>query len=154
MNFWLTLIALAAVLHADALKVVAQQFEADEASGMSLFSGNVQISRGSDEINASTVRIRLDDKRQPVEYWADGKVSFYITAEANATFRGTAEHAHFIPSEQSYRFSGDVELLQLDQKKRIIGEEVAVNLSKGSALALGKANKPVIMTFELEERHD
>lgn len=154
MRFWISMMVLGSLLHAEALKVVAEQFQADEATGITLFSGNVQISRGSDEINASTVRIRLNEKRQPIEYWADGNVSFHITAEANATFSGTAQHAHFIPSEQAYRFSGDVELLQLDQKKRIIGEEVSVNLAKGSAMAVGKAERPVIMTFELEERLD
>ncbi|MBN2896345.1 MAG: lipopolysaccharide transport periplasmic protein LptA [Campylobacterales bacterium] len=154
MRVWMTMMVLANLLYAEALKVVAEQFQADETTGITLFSGNVQISRGSDEINASEVRIRLDEKRQPIEYWADGNVSFHITAEANGTYSGTAQHAHFIPSEQAYRFNGDVELLQLDQKKRIIGEEVFVNLSKGSAMAVGKAKRPVIMTFELEERLD
>lgn len=140
------------LLEAEALKVVADNFEADEKSGVSIFSGHVSISKGRDEMNASRVTIHIDAERHPTEYTAEGDVHFFITAEANATYRGKAQKAVFKPDEQEYRFYGDVELMQLDQKKKIVGNEVLVNIKKGTAVAQGKTDKPVIMIFELEEK--
>jgi len=141
-------------LFAQELKVVADSFEADEKQGVSIFKGNVRITKGSDEMNATKVTIHIDEKRHPVNYVAEGDVHFFITTEDNATYSGKAQKAFFAPDEQEYRFSGDVELMQLNEKKKIVGDNVIVNMIKGTAIAQGKKNRQVIMIFKLEDKND
>ena len=142
---------LALSLHAQKLKVEAEHFEADESKGESVFSGNVKITMGSDELNASKVIISIDKERKPVRYDAVGGVSFRISADKNMTYSGKAEEAIFMPKRKIYRFLGSVEIFEGSNGKKIIGEEVNVNLEKGSAVAKGSENKPVIMIFDIDE---
>ncbi len=134
------------------LKVIADAFKADESSGLSEFLGNVQITKGADEMNASKVSIYIDNKRRPIKYVAEGNLSFLIHTDTNATYSGSANRGVFMPDEQLYEFYGEVNLWQLDQKKAIVGDKVIVNMLKGTATAEGGDKKPVIMIFELDER--
>jgi lipopolysaccharide export system protein LptA len=147
----LVLTVLITSLYSEELKVVADSFEADEKQGLSIFKGNVGIKKGSDEMNASMVTIHIDKNRHPTSYEAVGNVNFFITTEDNSTYTGKAQKAVFIPNKKEYKFSGDVELIQLNKKKKIVGDDVVVNMIKGTAVAVGKKNRPVIMIFELEE---
>ena len=152
MRLFLLLSIFTAILFAEELKISANSFEADEKRGVSVFNGNVSITKGTDEMNASKVTIYIDQERHPTKYIAEGDVTFFITTEDNSSFRGKAMSAVFSPNEQEYKFSGDVELYQINEKKKIVGNEVLVNMLKGTAIAQGKKNRPVIMIFELEEK--
>jgi len=148
--YFLTFFLLLTV-HAAQLKVVAESFEGNEKSGVTVFKGNVQITKDSDELNASVVTIYTNGKRQPTKYVAEGNVTFFIKTENHALYRGRAEKAVFIPEKKEYRFFTNVHLEQIDQKKEINGEEVVVSTIEGKAHAKGRDTKPVIMTFELDE---
>ena len=141
-------------LFSEELKIIANSFEADEKRGISIFTGDVSITKGIDVIKASKVTIHIDKDRHPVKYIAEGNVTFFISTEDNNSYEGKAMSAIFSPQEQEYKFSGEVELFQLNEKKRIVGNEVIVNTLKGTAIAQGMKNRPVIMIFELEEKDD
>lgn len=136
------------------LKIVADHFSGDEKKNVSRFEGNVRISMGSDELNASTVTVELDDQRRPIRYTARGNVSFYLKTEDNASYKGRAQKVIFSPEEEEYRFYRDVHLLQLDEHKQIDGDEVVVNMKAGTATAKGDDKKPVIMIFTLPEKEN
>lgn len=138
-------------LHAEQLKVVADSFNGDEKSGITVFRGDVKIAKGSDEINASAVTIYTDAKRKPIRYEAKGNVSFYIKTENQAVYRGKAGKAVFVPAKKEYHFYENVHIEQLDEKKEINGEEVIISTIEGKARAKGGETKPVIMTFEIDE---
>ncbi len=150
--FLLFIAILISSLVAEELKVIANNFEADEKRGISIFSGDVTITKGSDIMKAEKVTINIDKNRHPIKYSAEGNVTFFITTEDNSTYEGKAMRAIFSPDEQEYKFIGDVELYQLNEKKKIVGNEVIVNMLKGTAVAQGMKNRPVIMIFELEEK--
>ncbi len=152
MRLFLLLSISVTVLFAQELKIVANSFEADEKRGISIFNGDVKITKGTDEMNASKVTIYIDKQRHPTKYIADGNVTFFMTAEDNSSFRGKAVSAVFSPDKQEYKFIGDVELYQVNEKKKIVGDEVSVNMLKGTAVAKGAKNRPVIMIFEIEDK--
>ncbi len=151
---FLCLSIFATSLFSEELKVIANSFEADEKRGVSIFQGDVSITKGIDVIKASKVTIHIDKERHPVKYIAEGNVTFFISTEDNNTYEGKSMSAIFLPQEQEYKFRGDVELFQLNEKKKIVGDEVIVNTLKGTAIAQGKENRPVVMIFELEEKDD
>ena len=148
------LLLLAVLATGEELKIIAESFDADESKGISHFTGNVQIKKGSDELNASNVTIYTDEKRRPSKYVAQGDVSFVIHMENNDTYVGQAQKAVFLPQEKEYRFYTDVHLKQLNELKQIDGDEVIVSTLKGRAVAKGGAKKPVIMTFQLDDEEE
>lgn len=67
-------IFLASSLISQELKIKAEQFNADEKTGISIFKGNVNIIKSNDELNATKVTIYTDVKHQPTKYIAEGDV--------------------------------------------------------------------------------
>lgn len=132
------------------LKIVAKSFEANEKNGVTTFKGDVRITKGSDELNASIVTVYTDADRKPMRYEAEGDVAFFIKTESGSTYRGNAQKAVFIPAKKEYHFFTNVHLQQIDEKKEINGEVVIVSTIEGKAQAKGGQQTPVIMTFEIE----
>jgi lipopolysaccharide export system protein LptA len=142
------------VLHAEELKVLAENFEADEQKGYTVFTGNVKISKGSDEFNASKVTIYVDKDRKPTKFVAVGNVSFSITTMTKDTYQGNAHEVRFFPQKKEYHFYTDVHIKQLNKQKEINGDEVIVDLTGGKAFAKGAEKKPVIMIFNIDETNE
>ena len=138
-------------VQAEQLKIVAKSFHSDEKKGLTVFSGDVKITKGADKLNASKVTVSTNAKRKPTKYVAQGNVSFFIKTENKAIYQGTAGKAIFVPAKKEYHFYQNVHIEQLNEKKEIIGEEVIISTVEGKAHAKGGDRKPVVMTFELEE---
>lgn len=153
-HFYLLTFFLLISVQAEQLKVVAKSFHGDEKSGITVFKGNVKITKGSDKLNADTVTIYTNAKRKPTKYIATGNVSFFIKTENKSIYKGTAGKAVFVPAKKEYHFYKNVHIAQIDEKKEIIGEEVVISTVEGKARAKGGDRKPVIMTFEIEEEED
>ena len=137
--------------HAEELKVVAKSFEADEQKGYSIFKGDVIITKGSDEINASKVTVYMDQERKPTRFIAEGNVAFAISTLNGDRYSGKAQELRFFPQEKAYHFYTDVHIRQLNKQKEITGDEVVVDLKAGRAVAKGGEKKPVMMIFNIED---
>lgn len=151
-KYFLILPLLLFVGYAEELKVISNTFKADQQKGVSLFTGNVQVTKGKDELNASKVTIFTDQNKKPIKYLAEGDVSFYIITELKEIYRGKAQTAIFLPNEGEYHFYTKVDLIRLDDYRRIKGDKVVVNTVVGNASAESTVNDPVIMTFTLDDK--
>lgn len=141
-------------LLAEEVKIMADAFDGNEKKGITTFIGNVKITKGSDELNASKVTVLTDKDRNPYQYEAQGNVSFYIDmSENNATYKGDAQRVVYLPLKQEYQFYTNVHLYQLETNRKIFGEEVILNAKDGNAKAIGKAKNPVIMIFNIDEKN-
>jgi len=140
-------------LLAEQVKILADAFDGNEKKGLTVFTGNVRITKGNDELNASKVVVYTDKNRNPTKYVAEGKVSFYIDIpDNNASYKGDASKVIYLPLKQEYQFYTNVHLYQLDTNRKIFGEEVILNAVDGNARALGKEKAPVIMIFNIEDK--
>lgn len=137
---------------AEELKVISDTFKGDQQKGISIFTGHVKVTKGSDELNASKVTIYTDKENKPVKYFAEGDVSFYILTEKQEKYKGKSKTAIYLPDEGEYQFYTNVDLLRLDDFRRVKGDKVIVNTVKGSASAESANNEPVVMTFTLEDK--
>lgn len=142
-------------LFADQVKIIADSFEGNEKKGITVFKGNVKITKANDELNASKVTVFTDKKRTPYRYEAEGNVYFYIDLpENNASYRGDAGKVIYHPLKKEYQFYKDVHLYQLKTDRKIFGEEVMLNAKDGNAKAVGKEKAPVIMIFNVEDKKE
>jgi len=139
-------------LFAQELKVKAKLFNADQKKGISIFEGDVNIIKGTDELNASKVTIYTDKDQNPTKFVAEGNATFHIVTEDGAAYKGKAQKVVYLPIKKEYHFFTDVYLQQINEKKEIIGEEVILKSIEGKAYAKGADEKPVIMIFNMEEK--
>jgi lipopolysaccharide export system protein LptA len=138
-------------LSAEELKISSDTFTSDQNKGISVFSGNVKMLKSSDELNASKVTIYTDKKNKPKKFIASGNVSFVLSTQAGTRYRGVAQRVIYIPEIKEYRFYKDVHLVQLGDKKEILGDEVIFKTIEGKAYAKGMKQEPVIMIFDIVE---
>jgi lipopolysaccharide export system protein LptA len=147
-------IFLASTLISQELKIKADQFDADEKTGISVFRGKVNIIKGNDELNATKVTVYTDVKHQPTKYIAEGDVSFNIETKKGSLYQGVAGKVIYQPTIKEYYFFRDVHLKQVDEKKEIIGDEVVLKTIEGKAYARGAKKEPVIMIFKMPDEKE
>jgi lipopolysaccharide export system protein LptA len=147
-------IFLASTLISQELRIKANQFDADEKTGVSVFQGKVNIIKGNDELNATKVTVYADAKHQPTKYIAEGDVSFNIETKKGSIYKGVAEKVIYIPIIKEYHFFTNVHLKQINEKKEIIGDEVVLKTIEGKAYARGVAKEPVIMIFKMPKEKE
>ncbi len=145
---------LASSLISQELKIKADQFDGDEKSGISIFTGNVNIVRKNDELNATKVTVHTDAAHQPKKYIAVGNVSFHIETKEGSLYEGVAQKVIYMPNVKEYHFFTDVHLKQIDEKKEIIGDEVILKTIEGKAYAKGAKKEPVIMIFKIQKEDE
>lgn len=138
-------------LYAQELKVLSDNYKGDQSTGTSIFTGHVIVTKGLDELNASKVTIFTDSNRKPVKMIAEGDVSFYIVTELNEKYRGKSQRAVYLPNEKEYQFYTKVDLIRLDDFRRVKGDKVVVNTIHGHASADSANNEPVMMVFTLQD---
>lgn len=142
---------LVSVGFAEELQIKSKTFHSDQKAGFSIFEGNVNIVKGTDELNATKVTIYTDKDNQPTKFVADGNASFHIVTEQGSIYKGRANKVIYLPKEKEYRFYGKVHLKQINEKKEILGEEVILKTVEGKAYAKGADKEPVIMIFNLPD---
>ncbi|HEX5623432.1 MAG TPA: lipopolysaccharide transport periplasmic protein LptA [Sulfuricurvum sp.] len=140
-------------LYAEELKVLSENFKGDQPRGVSVFTGNVIVTKGRDELNASKVTIYTDTNRKPTKMVAEGDVSFYIVTELNEKYKGKSQRAVYLPNEKEYQFYTKVDLIRLDDYRRVKGDKVVVNTIQGHASADSANNEPVVMIFTLQDNN-
>jgi len=145
---------LALSLYSQELKIKADSFSADEKSGISVFTGSVNILRNNDELNATEVTVHTDSNHKPLKFVAVGNVSFYIETKSGSIYNGVAQKVLYIPEKKEYYFYNNVHLKQLDENKEIIGDEVVLKATEGKAHAKGKKDGPVVMIFNMQNQEE
>ncbi len=150
----LALLTFASLISAGELQIKSQKFAADENTGISIFTGNVNIIKKKDELNASQVTVYTDKSNTPIKFVAVGNVSFMITTENNAQYRGKSQRAVYYPKLKEYHFFKDVHLKQINDKKEITGDEVILKTIEGQAYAKGLETQPVIMIFDIADKNE
>lgn len=155
MNKYLLLLAafLVTMMGAQELNVLSDNFKGDQTKGVSVFTGKVRVTKGNDELNATKVTIYTDKSRKPLKYIAEGSVSFYIVTEGGEKYKGVSQKAIYLPNESEYQFYTKVDLIRIDDFRRVKGDKVVVNENQGFANADSSGGEPVLMTFTLEDKN-
>lgn len=141
-------------VYAEELKVISDNFKGDQLKGVSVFTGNVKVTKGLDELNATKVTIYTDKDKKPIKYFAEGDVSFYIVTELQEKYKGKSQSAIYLPDQSEYHFYKKVDLIRLDDFRRVKGDKVVVNTVQGHASAESANDEPVVMTFTLQDKKE
>lgn len=154
MKILLVIMMISASIFSNELKIKANSFEADQKKGISVFTGDVNIVKDQDEINASKITVYTDSENKPTKYIAKGNVRFHITTQEGAKYSGKSQKVIYKPLTKEYYFYDDVHIRQIGEKNEIIGDEVVIKTVEGKANAKSNTNKPVIMIFDVQEKEE
>jgi lipopolysaccharide export system protein LptA len=134
------------------IEINAQNVTADDNNGITVFSGNVSITRGQDVMRADNIIVYMNDKKDVDKFEATGNTSIYIISENNETFKGSSDEFVYWPLKQLFRLRGDAIIEDTTNKRKLMGTEIIFNEKTKLANVTGKDSKPVKVIFNVEDK--
>ncbi|ABV67240.1 lipopolysaccharide transport periplasmic protein LptA [Aliarcobacter butzleri] len=131
----------------ETLIIDAQDFQADDKKGISIFTGNVKIKMGEDKLNAQRVDVFFEtdkktNNKTPLRYEATGKADFEIVTK-DKHYVGNGDKIIYSPQKEEYTIIGNGFIHEQNDDRKIYGDTIYVNQLSGEAKVKGSENKPV-----------
>ncbi len=141
----------------ETLTIDAQNFEADDKKGISIFTGNVKIKMGEDKLNAEKVDVYFttdkNNAKVPLKYEATGKADFEIITKEKH-YIGNGDKVIYSPQKEEYTILGNGFLQEKNDNRKVYGDTIYVNQLSGEAKVKGSENKPVKFIINVERGQD
>ena len=128
-------------LSREPLEITSDQLEVDQATGATLFSGNVQARQGDMRLTADQVRLQLVESagRQRIDRLdASGAVTMVTATEA-----AQADAATYSLSSQSLEMTGNVILTQ--GTNTLSGQRLTIDLRTGAGQITGRVRTVITL---------
>ena len=130
----------------ETLMIDAQNFEADDKKGISIFTGNVKIKMNQDRLNADRVDVYFatdkNNQKIPLRYEATGKADFEIVTKEKH-YIGNGDKVIYSPQKEEYTILGNGFLQEKNDDRKVYGDTIYVNQLSGEARVKGSEQKPV-----------
>ena len=131
----------------ETLIIDAQDFQADDKKGISIFTGNVKIKMGEDKLNAQRVDVFFEtdkktNNKTPLRYEATGKADFEIVTK-DKHYVGNGDKIIYSPQKEEYTIIGNGFIHEQNDDRKIYGDTIYVDQLSGEAKVKGSENKPV-----------
>ena len=141
----------------ETLIIDAQDFQADDKKGISIFTGNVKIKMGEDKLNAEKVDVYFttdkNNAKVPLKYEATGKADFEIITKEKH-YIGNGDKVIYSPQKEEYTILGNGFLQEKNDNRKVYGDTIYVNQLTGEARVKGSEQKPVKFIINVERGHD
>jgi len=154
-----TLFAQAKEAPKNQLIIDAEQFEAFDNKGLSIFTGNVKMTRVKDKLDSDILEVYMTplkkgetkQKRVVLKYVAIGNVSFEIYTKGKH-YKGKGDKVIYKPTILEYEIIGKGSIKELNEDKTLIGDKIILNQTTGEAKVNGTKNKPVRFIMQIESK--
>ncbi|MCT7909144.1 lipopolysaccharide transport periplasmic protein LptA [Arcobacter lacus] len=138
----------------ETLIIDAQDFQADDKKGISIFTGDVKIKMGEDKLNAQRVDVFFEtdkktNNKTPLRYEATGKADFEIVTK-DKHYVGNGDKIIYSPQKEEYTIFGNGFIHEKNDDRKIYGDTIYVNQLSGEAKVKGSENKPVKFIINVE----
>lgn len=138
----------------DKLIIDAKNFETNDSTGLSIFTGNVKLKMGKDRLNSDKLDIYVKPNtkgkaKEPLKYIATGKVDFELYSNAKH-YIGKGKKVIFNPNTKEYTVIGDGYLKEITEEKELYGEKIFINQITGNARVSGTEKKPVRFILNID----
>ncbi len=165
MKFLLACLFIATSLYAQAknqLVIDAKEFEAFDNKGITIFTGNVKMTRIKDKLDSDKLEVFMTpvkktkegekkQKRVVLKYIATGNVSFEVYTK-DKHYIGRGKKVIYKPTLLEYEIIGKGYIKEVNEDKTLSGEKIILNQTTGEAKVSGTKNKPVRFTMEIESK--
>jgi lipopolysaccharide export system protein LptA len=151
MKLLLTIVASVLLLNAANVEVIADKFFADEKLNISVFTGNVTVTKQSDKLVADKVVIDFDEQRKPLKYTATGSAEINMTIEDKKYF-ASSDTMIYDPVNSQYTLIKNAFLHEIMTDKKVYGDRIWVNQLTGRYEVDSDGKKPVKLIFQVEEK--
>lgn len=133
------------------IEVKALNFYSDENKGESILSGNVEIIKGNDILNAQKLIIYTDKNRKPIRYEAMQDAKFKIILKGK-TYKGSGDKFIYNVANDTYEINGNAYINEIGSNQKLYGDRIIVDRRKNVYRVESKDKKPARFVFDLEQK--
>ncbi|GAB6073836.1 lipopolysaccharide transport periplasmic protein LptA [Nautilia lithotrophica] len=138
-------------INAEELKVTSKYFHYDMAKKESVFKGDVNATKGKDNILADEMIIFFDKNKKPIKFIATGNVRFVISLDKNATYKGNSNMLVYQLHNGNIILKGNAQIVKLETNESVKGNKIVLNRFTKNAEVTGGEKKPVEIIIKVNE---
>ncbi|MEF3191726.1 MAG: lipopolysaccharide transport periplasmic protein LptA [Campylobacterales bacterium] len=145
--FWATL-----VQGGEEVEITSRYFESDDAKKTSVFTQDVVITKGLDKLTADRAVVTTDGagKAEKFEFFGN-PVVFTIKMDINQTYHGKALRIEYYPKTRTYHLYQAAYIEQVEQKRKVFGEEIHIDQEHKRARVIGSKEAPARFVFPADD---
>jgi len=149
-KFFIIIALMLCILKAEDLKITSKYFHYDTAKRESIFKGDVNATKGKDNIKADEIIVFFDKNKKPQKFVAEGNVKFVIALDQNSTYKGKSKKLVYQLNNGNIILTGDAEIIKLETNESVKGNKIILNrFTKNAEVTGGK--KPVEIIIKVNE---
>lgn len=141
--------------YAEQLIIDSKHFEADDTSGIAIFTGNVKMTKSQDIITTDKMTVYMmadkNGKKIPKEYVAVGNTDFKIVTNQKV-YSGKGDKVIYDPNKLKYTIIGNGFLFDETLDRKLYGNEIYINELTGEAEVKSDGQKPVRFIIKIEDK--
>ncbi len=143
-------IFLISFIFADVLHITSKKFFYDSKKLISVFIGDVNATKGEDNILAQKMIIYFNKNKKPIKYIAYGNVKFVFN-DQNATYKGHCDKLIYNFLTTDIYLIGNAFVKKLQTNEIMSGEEIKINRKNQTLEVLGNNKKPVNIIIKVNQ---
>jgi len=137
-------------LYAQNLHITSKQFFFDSKKLVSQFVGEVNLTKGKDNILAQKMIIYFNKNKKPIKYIATGKVKFILELDVNSTYNGKCNKLIYNFLSNDIYLIGNAFIKKLETNESVSGDEIKINRKTKDVEVIGN-KKPVNIIIKVNE---
>jgi len=144
------IIFLTLFLTAENLHIVSKKFFYDSKKMTSEFIGDVNATKGNDNILAQKMIIYFNKNKKPIKYIANGSVKFILNLDKNDTYKGRCEKLIYNFLTEDIFLIGNAFIKRLETNESVSGDKIKINRKTKDVEVIGD-KKPVNIIIKVNE---
>jgi lipopolysaccharide export system protein LptA len=148
-NILLILIFVTSILFAQNLEIISKFFKYDPKEKVSVFKGDVNATKGEDNILADEMYVYFDNNKKPVKFVAIGNVKFVLALDKNSTYKGKCDKLIYFIKSGDIILKGNAFVKKLETNESISGDIIKMNRFTKDISVQG-AKKPVNIIIKVD----
>jgi lipopolysaccharide export system protein LptA len=132
------------------LKITSKNFYYDSKKLESVFTGDVNATKGADNILSDKMIVYFNKQKKPLKFVAIGHVKFHFVFDKNATYQGHCNELYYYIKSGDIILIGNAYVKKLETNESISGEKIKLNRFTKNLTVIG-GKKPVNIIIKVNE---
>ncbi len=144
------IIFIAIFLSAENLHIISKQFFYNSKTKVSTFIGDVNATKGKDNVLSNKMKIFFNRNKKPIKYIATGKVRFILSLDKNSTYKGHCDKLIYNFKTYDIYLIGNAYIKKLETNESVSGNFIKMN-RKTKNVEVEGGNKPANIIIKVNE---
>jgi len=132
------------------LHITSKKFFYNSNELKSVFVGDVNATKGEDNIIADKMIIYLNKHKKPIKYIAEGNVKFFLILDNNESLRGKCSKLIYNFLNENIILEGNVFVRKIETNESVSGDKIKINRKTKDIEVIGN-KKPVNIILKVDE---